>query len=173
MAHTVLLKRSSSASSVPTAGQLSAGELAINTVDEKIYFKNSGGTVKALSAMSDLTANLVTVSTTQSISGQKTFTEHLTVNAKKELRLADSDSSNYVAFTAPSTVTNNNVYTLPSAVGTANQVLRISSVAGNNATLDWGTVSSGGNSSIFDLDGGDSVTYTGVPDIDGGDSSAV
>jgi hypothetical protein len=73
MAHTVLLKRSSTTTAVPTAGVLAAGELAINTVDEKIFFKNSSGTVKSLSSMSDLTSNLVTMATTQTISGTKTF----------------------------------------------------------------------------------------------------
>lgn len=74
MAHTLLLKRSSTTTATPTSGQLSAGELAINTTDEAIFFKNNGGTVKKLSAMSDLTSNLVTIATTQSISGAKTFT---------------------------------------------------------------------------------------------------
>lgn len=188
MAHTVLLKRSSSASSVPTAGQLSAGELAINTVDEKIYFKNSGGTVKALSAMSDLTANLVTISTSQTISGAKTFSAAITLNAQSELRLADSDSSNYVSFRSAATVANNNVYTLPSAVGSANQVLQIASVAGNDATLQWATVSGGGSpggsntqvqfndSGAFGGDAGltydkttDSLTIAGDLTVNGGD----
>ena len=34
----------------PTAGNLVAGELALNTVDEKLYFKNSSGTVKLLAS---------------------------------------------------------------------------------------------------------------------------
>lgn len=189
MAHTVLLKRSSTASSAPSAGQLSAGELAINTVDEAIFFKNSGGTVKKLSAMSDLTANLVTISTTQTISGLKTFSEHMTLGGKKEFRLADSDSSNYVALTAATTLANNNVYTLPSAVGSANQVLQIASVAGNDATLQWATVSGGGgspggsntqvqfnDSGSFGGDAGltynkttDTLTVAGDIEINGGD----
>lgn len=41
---------SSTASAVPTSGNLVAGELALNLVDEKLYFKNSAGTVKLLSA---------------------------------------------------------------------------------------------------------------------------
>jgi len=45
MANTILNKRSSTASSVPSAGSLGAGEIAINTTDEKIYFKNTGGSV--------------------------------------------------------------------------------------------------------------------------------
>jgi|APSaa5957512576_1039674.scaffolds.fasta_scaffold58314_2 hypothetical protein len=42
---TILLKSSSTASSVPGSGDLSHGELAINTADQKLYSKDSGGTV--------------------------------------------------------------------------------------------------------------------------------
>lgn len=192
MAHSILIKRSATSTAVPTGGQLAAGELAINTADEKIFFKNSAGTVKALSAMSDLTSNLVTISTNQTITGLKTFSglttfsEHIVVNSKKELRLADADSSNYVAFTAPTTVSNNNVYTLPSAVGSANQVLQIASVAGNDATLQWATLGSPGGSdtqvqfndggSTFGGDAGltynkttDTLTIAGDLAVNGGD----
>ena len=144
MAHTVLIKRSSTSSSSPSGAQLAAGELAINTVDEKLFFKNSSGTVKSLSAMSDLTSNLVTISTSQTISGAKTLTNALTLNAQNELRFADSDSSNYVSFRAPGTVAANNIYTFPAAVGSANQVLAIDTVTGSDATLKWYTVSAGG-----------------------------
>lgn len=46
----IQLYRTSTASAVPVAGDLAAGELAINLTDEKLYFKNAGGTVKLLSA---------------------------------------------------------------------------------------------------------------------------
>ena len=45
MAGTIQHKRSTTASAVPLAGDLSPGELAINTTDEKLYIKNTGGTV--------------------------------------------------------------------------------------------------------------------------------
>ena len=45
MANTILHKRSSTASAVPVPGDLTAGEIAINTTDEKLYIKNTGGTV--------------------------------------------------------------------------------------------------------------------------------
>lgn len=38
------------AAAQPTAGNLVAGELALNTLDEKLYFKNSAGTVKLLAS---------------------------------------------------------------------------------------------------------------------------
>ena len=46
----IQLYRSTTTSAVPLAGNLLAGELAINTVDEKLYFKNNAGTVKLLAA---------------------------------------------------------------------------------------------------------------------------
>jgi hypothetical protein len=44
----IQLYRTSTASAVPTAGNLAAGELAINLTDEKLFFKNAAGTVKVL-----------------------------------------------------------------------------------------------------------------------------
>jgi hypothetical protein len=41
---------STTAAAVPTAPNLVSGELAINIVDEKLYFKNSAGTVKLLAS---------------------------------------------------------------------------------------------------------------------------
>jgi|LakMenEpi03Aug12_release.lakeMendotaPanAssembly.Ray.scaffolds.fasta_scaffold14068_6 hypothetical protein len=50
-------------------------------------------------------------------------TTALTLNATAELRLADTDSTHYVGFKAPGTVTTNNIWTLPAADGAAGQVL--------------------------------------------------
>lgn len=49
--------RSTTASAVPAAGDLAAGELAINTTDEKLYFKNTAGVVKLLAANVTAPAN--------------------------------------------------------------------------------------------------------------------
>jgi hypothetical protein len=46
----ISLYYSTTASAVPTAGNLVAGELALNTTDEKLYFKNAAGTVKLLAS---------------------------------------------------------------------------------------------------------------------------
>lgn len=46
----IQLYRTSTASATPSAGNLADGELAINTLDEKLYFKNSAGTVKLLAS---------------------------------------------------------------------------------------------------------------------------
>lgn len=47
----------------------------------------------------------------------------LTINAANSLRLADTDSSNYVGLKAPGTVSTNYTLTLPAADGTSGQVL--------------------------------------------------
>jgi hypothetical protein len=57
----ISLYYSTTASAQPTGGNLVAGELALNTVDEKLYFKNSAGTVKLL-ASSASTTNVQTIS---------------------------------------------------------------------------------------------------------------
>ena len=46
----ISLYYSTTAAAAPTSGNLVAGELALNTVDEKLYFKNSAGTVKLLAS---------------------------------------------------------------------------------------------------------------------------
>ena len=43
----VLLKRSSVIGKVPLPGDLEFGELAINFADGKIYYKDTGNTIKA------------------------------------------------------------------------------------------------------------------------------
>ena len=52
-----------------------------------------------------------------------TLTGNLTLNAQSDLRLADADSSNWVALQAPAAVATNLTLTLPSADGTADQAL--------------------------------------------------
>ena len=52
-----------------------------------------------------------------------TLTGDVTLNAQSDLRFADADSSNWVAFQAPATVTSNVTWTLPAADGTTGQIL--------------------------------------------------
>jgi hypothetical protein len=59
MPSTILLKRSSTASSVPAAGSLQAGELAVNLADQKLYSKTAGGAVVQV-GFGNLTTALVT-----------------------------------------------------------------------------------------------------------------
>ena len=64
---------------------------------------------------------------------------NFTLNAQNDLRLADADSSNWVAFQAPATVSANVTWTLPSADGTNGFVLSTN----GSGTLSWISPSSG------------------------------
>jgi len=66
---------------------------------------------------------------------------NLTINAQGDLRFGDSDSSNWVAFQAPATVSSNVTWTLPSADGTNGQMLSTN----GSGTLSWKTSSSTGS----------------------------
>lgn len=55
----IQLYRTSTAAAAPTAGNLADGELAINTLDEKLYFKNSAGTVKLLASTAGAAGDVV------------------------------------------------------------------------------------------------------------------
>jgi hypothetical protein len=50
MTNIVLIKRSATANTVPTAGQLANGEIAINYADGNLFFKDAGGSVQTLAS---------------------------------------------------------------------------------------------------------------------------
>jgi len=50
MTNTVLIKRSGTANAVPSSGNLSLGELAINYADGNLFYKDSGGAVKLIAS---------------------------------------------------------------------------------------------------------------------------
>ena len=60
----IQLYYSSTATNTPLASNLLAGELAINTADEKLYFKNSSGTVKLLASSASATGTVSSVALT-------------------------------------------------------------------------------------------------------------
>lgn len=64
-----------------------------------------------------------------------TLTGNLTLNAQSDLRFGDSDSSNWVAFQAPATVSTNVTWTLPAVDGTAGQVM----ITDASGVLSWAT----------------------------------
>jgi hypothetical protein len=65
------------------------------------------------------------------------FANNIVLNAQTDLRFSDSDSSNWVAFQGPSTISSNVTWTLPAADGTNNQVLTTNA----SGTLSWSTQS--------------------------------
>jgi len=80
----------------------------------------------------DATRTVVSIPQTDS----PVFTGNITINAQGDFRFADSDSSHYVGFQAPATVSTNVVWTLPAADGSANQLLKTD----GSGALSWGSV---------------------------------
>ncbi len=62
MATVIKPKRSETALSVPAAGSLAVGELAMNVTDGKFYTKTSGGVVKEVGGAGAVTLQSVTTS---------------------------------------------------------------------------------------------------------------
>jgi hypothetical protein len=74
--------------------------------------------------------------------GSTNFTfdgSNVQIGSQGDLRLGDSDNSNYVALHAPTTVTSNYTLTLPATTGSANQVLQTD----GSGNLSFATVSGG------------------------------
>jgi trimeric autotransporter adhesin len=72
------------------------------------------------------------------MTGQLTMANNITLNAQNQVRYADSDSSNFVAIQSPATVTANYTLTLPDTAGTNGQVLSTN----GSGVLSWITPSS-------------------------------
>ena len=92
----------------------------------------------------DATDTLVGRATTDTLTnktlGSAVATTALTLNATAELRLADTDSSHYVGFKSPGTVSTNRIWTLPAADGTAGYAL----TTDGSGTLSWAAAGGGG-----------------------------
>ena len=70
----ISLYYSATASAVPVNTNLVAGELALNTTDEKLYFKNAAGTVKLLASNVTPVANGGTALTSGTSGGVLAYT---------------------------------------------------------------------------------------------------
>jgi len=85
----------------------------------------------------------------QTFTGDQAVAGNVTLNAQGDLRFADADSSNYVAFQAPGTVAANVTWTLPDVDGTSGQAL----VTNGTGTLSWaaagGGATGGGTDKVF------------------------
>ena len=179
MASTIKIKRSTTASSVPAGGTLAIGELALNTADLKIYTSADGTNNILLSENALANTNLqilkrlevsnaVATYATIAYAAANTYvnsnflhltnggavSNNITLNKRSDLRFADTDSSHWVAFEAPATVTANVTWTLPAADGTAGYFLKTSGAG----VLTWDNVPSG----TFDIaaDSGADVTFS-------------
>ena len=142
MATKIIHKRSSVVDKVPVAGDLSAGELALNTADAKIYMKNDAGTVVDVTAsiykkntnvtVSDTgtngtitaVADAVTVSTMTS--NQISLTQDTAIENAKLLQMKELavNGVNYTGIKAADNLASSYTLTLPTAAGLLNQLLK-------------------------------------------------
>jgi hypothetical protein len=88
-----------------------------------------------------------------------TMTGNLTLNAQSDLRLADSDSSNWVALQAPATVTSNVTWTLPATDGTADQTLSTN----GTGTIAWVDRARLVRGTAVAATSGTEIDFTGIP----------
>jgi hypothetical protein len=131
-----------------TITRSSAGVIAVEG-SNVLMASNIGSTVQAYDA------DTAKTDVAQTFTAAQTFGADVTLNAQSDLRFADSDSSNWVAFQSPATVASNVTWTLPAADGTSNQVL----ATNGSGTLSWATA--GGGASISAGDSKVEVTDTG------------
>ena len=87
---------------------------------------NIDSTVTTLTGTQTLTNKTLTSPVINTATAGTSFT----LLSQGELRLGDSDSSNYVGFKSPGTVASNLIFTLPSADGTSGQAL-VTDASGN------------------------------------------
>ena len=137
----IQLYRSSTPGATPTSGNLADGELAINTADGKLFYKDSGGSVQVIAGAAAGSNTQVQYNSSGNLAGSSNFTfdgSNVQIGSQGDLRLGDSDNSNWVALQAPATVASNVTWTLPNADGTSGQVLSTN----GSGTLSFATVSS-------------------------------
>lgn len=153
----------------PTAAQVTnIGELAANTSTPKLFLKTAtdgtttpvwiGATIE--SSPSDWTsatklATQSAINTTFMPKSGGAFTGDVTLNAQSDLRFADSDSSNWVAFQSPATITANVTWTLPNADGSAGQFLSTN----GTGTLSWSNTGTATNATNLSGGAAGSIPY--------------
>lgn len=110
----ISLYYSSTAAAVPVNTNLVAGELALNTADEKLYFKNSAGTVKLLAS------NAATTNVTTFSAGTTGFTPSSATSGAVTLAGTLAVASGGTNATTASITSFNNItgYTASGATGT-------------------------------------------------------
>jgi len=163
MATKIIHKRSSVVDKVPVAGDLSPGELGLNTADAKIYMKNDAGAVIDVTAsiykkntnvtVSDTgtdgtvttTADGVVVST--ATSGNFNVKQDTVIENAKLLQMRElaSNGTNYTGIKAADNLAASYTLTLPTTTGALNQLLKIDGAG----QLGWTDADTFGSNRVY------------------------
>ena len=148
----ISLYYSTTASAVPTSGNLANGELGLNIADMKLYAKNSAGTVTLLASNAGASGSVTSVSGTGTVNG---LTLTGTVTTSGSLTLGGT-----LSLVSPppigSTTPNTGAFTTLSATGTTSingAILALNSVGSSiqhpsGGSLNIASVAFGGNANI-------------------------
>ena len=153
----IQLYRTTTASAVPVNTNLADGELAINLTDEKLYFKNAGGTVKLLAANITPVANGGT--------GQTSY-----VNGELLIGNSTGNTLTKATLTAGTgvSITNGTGSITISATGTGGDVVGPASATDNVLVAFDGTTGKlikVGSASTTTVDGTNLVGYKNIPAV--------
>jgi hypothetical protein len=130
----VQLEDSTTSTSTTKAATPASVKAAFDLADAALDSGDIGVTVQGFDA------DTAKLDVAQTFTAAQTFGDNVTLNAQSDLRFADSDSSNWVAFQAPATVAANVTWTLPATDGTTGQVLSTN----GSGTLSFSTPAGGG-----------------------------
>ena len=163
MANKIILKKSSTASAVPVAGDLEPGEIAVNLADQKLYSKTTGGTVILVgSGGGSGTVTSVTSANADATVATTTTTPVITLVQTPALRSATT-TVDVSASTAPTvgqvlTATSSTAATWQTAAGggaTLNGITAatgaVTIASGNNTGIVWNWANSSNTTVAFSL----------------------
>jgi len=116
---------------INASAEIAVSKLADGTARQLLQTDAAGTGVEWTSNV-DIPGTL-DVTSTATFDGTITAKDNVTLNAQADLRFADSDSSHWVGFQAPATITSSVTWTLPSADGSTGQAL----TTNGTGTLSW------------------------------------
>jgi hypothetical protein len=161
---TIITKNSSTASAVPSAGDLVAGELAVNTTDKKLYTKSGSTVVKVVGSLGNQEANAVAVTggTSAGVAITTGTINNTPIGATTAAAVTGTTVTATTAFVGALTgaVTGNTAGTHTGAV-TGNVTGNLTgNVTASTGTSTFNNVTINGT---LDMDSGTAATITGLP----------